>query len=77
LVYILSSLGILTPKFMRSGRRYAVVAILVISAVITPTPDMMTMTIVSIPLFVLYEVGIVVAGVVEKRKLKREAELDL
>ncbi|RWY52397.1 twin-arginine translocase subunit TatC [Mucilaginibacter gilvus] len=77
LVYILSSLGILTPKFMRSGRRYAVVAILVISAVITPTPDMMTMTIVSIPLFVLYEVGIVVAGVVEKRKLKRAAELDL
>ncbi|TFF40184.1 twin-arginine translocase subunit TatC [Mucilaginibacter psychrotolerans] len=77
LVYILSSLGILTPKFMRSGRRYAVVAILVVSAVITPTPDMMTMTIVSIPLFILYEVGIVVAGVVEKRKLKRAAELDL
>ncbi|MEO7213210.1 twin-arginine translocase subunit TatC [Mucilaginibacter sp.] len=77
LVYILSSLGILTPQFMRSGRRYAVVAILVIAAVITPTPDMMTMTIVSIPLFVLYEVGIVVAGVVEKRKLKRAAELDL
>ncbi len=77
LVYILSSLGILTPKFMKAGRRYAVVVILIISAIITPTPDMMTMTIVSIPLFILYEVGIVVAGVVEKRKLKREAELDL
>lgn len=77
LVYILSSLGILTPKFMRSGRRYAIIVILIISAVITPTPDMMTMTIVSIPLFVLYEVGIVVAGVVEKRKLKRAEELDL
>ncbi|OOQ61238.1 twin-arginine translocase subunit TatC [Mucilaginibacter pedocola] len=75
LVYILSSLGILTPKFMRSGRRYAVIVILIISAVITPTPDMMTMTIVSIPLFVLYEVGIVVAGVVERRKLAREAAL--
>lgn len=77
LVYILSSLGILTPKFMKSGRRYAIIIILIVSAVITPTPDMMTMTIVSIPLFVLYEVGIVVAGVVEKRKLKRAAELDL
>jgi sec-independent protein translocase protein TatC len=77
IVYILSSLGILTPKFMRSGRRYAIVAILIVSAVITPTPDMLTMTIVSIPLFILYEVGIVVAGVVEKRKLKRAAELDL
>jgi sec-independent protein translocase protein TatC len=75
LVYILSSLGVLTPKFMRNGRRYAVVVILIIAAVITPTPDMMTMTVVSIPLFVLYEVGIVVAGVVEKRKLEREAAL--
>lgn len=72
LVYILSSLGILTPKYMRNGRRYAIVIILIIAAVITPTPDMMTMTVVSIPLFVLYEVGIVVAGVVEKRKKARE-----
>lgn len=75
LVYILSTLGILTPQFMRSGRRYAIVAILVIAAVITPTPDMMTMGIVSLPLFVLYEVGIVVAGSVEKRKLKKHNEV--
>ncbi|RFZ82873.1 twin-arginine translocase subunit TatC [Mucilaginibacter terrenus] len=74
LVYILSSLGILTPKYMKAGRRYAVVVILIVSAIITPTPDMLTMTIVSIPLFILYEVGIVVAGVVEKRKLKRAQE---
>jgi len=75
LVYILANLGILTPKFMRAGRRYAIVAILIIAAVITPTPDMMTMMIVSLPLFVLYEVGIVVAGSVEKRKLKKHTEL--
>ncbi|TWR30646.1 twin-arginine translocase subunit TatC [Mucilaginibacter pallidiroseus] len=72
LVYILSSLGILTPAFMRSGRRYSIVIILIISAVITPTPDMMTMLVVSVPLFILYEVGIVVAGVVERRKIARE-----
>ncbi|WP_345950443.1 twin-arginine translocase subunit TatC [Mucilaginibacter sp. PAMB04274] len=75
LVYILSTLGILTPQFMRSGRRYAIVAILIIAAVITPTPDMMTMAIVSLPLFVLYEVGIVVAGSVERRKLKKHSEV--
>ncbi|GAA4329859.1 twin-arginine translocase subunit TatC [Mucilaginibacter gynuensis] len=72
IVYVLSSLGVLTAKFMKSGRRYAVVAILVVAAVITPTPDILTMTVVAIPLFLLYEVGIVVAGVVEKRKLKKE-----
>ncbi|WP_295770673.1 twin-arginine translocase subunit TatC [uncultured Mucilaginibacter sp.] len=75
IVYILSTLGILTPAFMRNGRRFAIVGILVISAVITPTPDMLTMSIVSVPLFILYEVGIVVAGVVEKRKLKRQNQL--
>lgn len=75
IVYILSSIGILTPAFMRNGRRYAIVGILIIAAVITPTPDMLTMCIVSIPLFVLYEVGIVVAGRVEKIKLKRNNKL--
>jgi sec-independent protein translocase protein TatC len=75
LIYILASLGIMTPKFMRSTRRYAIVIILVIAAVVTPTPDMLTMTVVSIPLFVLYEVSIVVAAIVEKRKLKKSDEL--
>ncbi|MBB5396813.1 MULTISPECIES: twin-arginine translocase subunit TatC [unclassified Mucilaginibacter] len=75
LVYVLSSLGILTAKFMRDTRRYAVVIILIIAAVVTPTPDMMTMTVVSIPLFILYEIGILVAGVVEKRKKARENAL--
>jgi sec-independent protein translocase protein TatC len=77
LVFILSNLGILTAKFMRDKRRYAIVIILVIAAIVTPTPDMLTMTIVSIPLFVLYEVGIVVAIYVEKRKKARRALLDL
>jgi sec-independent protein translocase protein TatC len=70
LVYILSNLGILTAKFMRETRRYAIVIILIVAAIVTPTPDMMTMTVVSIPLFGLYEVGILVAAVVEKRKLQ-------
>ncbi|WP_184546907.1 twin-arginine translocase subunit TatC [Mucilaginibacter sp. FT3.2] len=77
LVYVLSSLGILTAKFMRETRRYAIVIIMIIAAVVTPTPDMLTMTIVSIPLFGLYEVGIIVSAVVEKRKLQRQKEAGL
>jgi sec-independent protein translocase protein TatC len=77
LIYILANLGILTAKIMRSTRRYAIVIILIIAAVVTPTPDMLTMTVVSIPLFVLYEVGIIVAAIVEKRKIARAKELDL
>jgi len=75
LVYILANLGILTPKLMRSSRRYAIVIILIIAAVVTPTPDMLTMTVVAMPLFALYEVSIIVAGLVEKRKLKKSEEL--
>jgi len=75
LVYIMAYMGILTAKFMRSTRRYAVVIILIIAAVVTPTPDMLTMTVVSMPLFVLYEISIIVAALVEKRRLKRNAEI--
>jgi len=74
LIYILASLGIMTPKFMRSTRRYAIVVILIIAAVVTPTPDMLTMSVVSMPLLMLYELSIFVAAVVEKRKLKKEEE---
>ncbi|QEM06281.1 twin-arginine translocase subunit TatC [Mucilaginibacter rubeus] len=76
IVYILANLGVMTPKFMKETRRYAIVVILVIAAVVTPTPDMLTMTVVSIPLFVLYEVSIVVAGLVEKRKIKKELDFE-
>lgn len=69
-IFILSKLGIMTPKFMREGRRYAVILILVIAAIVTPTPDMMTMVVVAIPLFVLYEISILVAVRVEKRRIK-------
>ena len=72
-VYIVASLGFLTPKLMRSSRRYAVVIILIIAAIVTPTPDALTMTVVAIPLLFLYELSIFVAVVVEKRKLKKEA----
>jgi sec-independent protein translocase protein TatC len=75
LVYILSSLGILTPKFMRESRRYAIVIILIIAAVVTPTPDALTMTVVAIPLLILYELSISVAGIVQRRRKKRDEGL--
>ncbi|MGV8877601.1 MAG: twin-arginine translocase subunit TatC [Sphingobacteriaceae bacterium] len=72
LIYILSTMGIMTPKFMRETRRYAVIAILLLSAIVTPTPDMMTMLVVSLPLFILYEISIMVAAKVDKRRKRKE-----
>ncbi len=67
IVLILAKIGLVPPELMRSSRRYAVVIMLIISAVVTPTPDMQTMLIVFCPLMVLYEVSIVVAVNVEKK----------
>jgi sec-independent protein translocase protein TatC len=74
IIFILSKLGVMTPKFMRSSRRYATVVILIIAAVVTPTPDLLTMLTVSFPLFLLYEVSIYISARVERKKLKAEAE---
>ncbi len=75
IIYILASLGILSGTFMRRTRRYSVVILLIIGAIISPSPDFLTTMISTIPLFILYEVGIVVASVVEKRRNQKHEEL--
>jgi sec-independent protein translocase protein TatC len=72
LIYILVSLSILSATFMRKTRRYAIVIILIIAAIITPTPDAITMGVVAVPLLLLYEVGILVAMGVERRRAKKD-----
>lgn len=74
IVFILSKLGILTPQFMRASRRYALVVILLIAAMITPTPDIITMLTVSFPMFLLYELSIIVATRVHKRRQKEDLD---
>jgi len=76
-VYILSSLGILTPQFMRKSRRYATIIILIIAAIITPSPDALTMLVVALPLFILYEFSIFVSAMVQRRKAKEEGLMKL
>lgn len=74
IVYILSRIGLLTPQFMRSTRRYAVVVILLIAAIITPTPDIITMLTVSFPMFLLYEFSILISARVFRKLQKKELQ---
>jgi sec-independent protein translocase protein TatC len=60
-VYFLAKVGIVSAPFLRNYRRFAVVIILVIAAVITP-PDVISQLIVSIPLWLLYEISISIAA---------------
>jgi sec-independent protein translocase protein TatC len=64
--YVLTRIGIVTPKFLTTYRKYAFVAILIIAAIITPSPDWMSQTIVTIPLMILYELSIVISKRVYK-----------
>ncbi len=51
LAYVLTKIGLITPDFLKASRKYAIVIILVISAVITPSPDWSSQMLVFIPLF--------------------------
>lgn len=64
--YLFTKLGIMTPAYLRKYRKHAIVGILVLSAIITP-PDLISQVIVSIPIVILYEIGILVSARVEKR----------
>ena len=56
--WLLAKAGILKSSWMTKYRRHAIVAILIIAAIITPTADIMTLVIVSLPIWLLYEVSI-------------------
>jgi sec-independent protein translocase protein TatC len=64
---VLSAIGILTPAFMRHYRRHSIVTILILSSFITP-PDPVSMLIMSLPLFILYEASIGVSWLVNRKK---------
>jgi sec-independent protein translocase protein TatC len=74
LVYFLSKIGVLTPKFLRKYRRHSYVILLIIAAIITP-PDVLSQMIVSIPLIILFEVSIFISARVEKARKKRMDEI--
>lgn len=67
--YMLSKAGILTPELMRRYRKHAIVVILIISAIITP-PDWISQVLIALPISMLYEIGILISKIVNKRAEK-------
>jgi sec-independent protein translocase protein TatC len=67
IAYFLSRVGLLTPEFMRKNRKIAFILIVALSAIITP-PDVFSQILVSIPLYVLYEVSIGISRRVNKQR---------
>ncbi len=72
LSFFLAKIGIINAEFLKKYRRHAVIVILLVAAAITPGPDIASQIMVAIPLYLLYEVSIIVVKVTRSKKRKRE-----
>jgi sec-independent protein translocase protein TatC len=72
-IYFLTKFGIVTPEFLRKYRKHSIVIILVIAAIVTP-PDPLSQMLITIPLYLLFEISILISASVAKRKAREEAE---
>ena len=74
LVMVLAKIGIVKASFLRKYRRHAFVIILIAAAIITPSTDPFSLTIVTIPLYLLFEASIIIASRINKRQEKEQKE---
>lgn len=74
IIYFLTKLGLITPKFLREYWRYAVVIILIVAAIVTP-PDVVSQLIVAIPMLLIYEISIFISVIVYKNQQKKEQQI--
>ncbi len=73
IIYFLTKIGLVTPEILRKYRKYALVIVLILSAIITP-PDIASQVIVAIPILILYQVSIHISKVVVRNQKRKEAQ---
>ncbi len=69
-IYITTRIGLTTPQMLVSKRKYVILAIFVLAAILTP-PDVVSQVMLGVPMLLLYEVGILVSRLVKKKDLER------
>lgn len=69
IIYFLAKLGLVSAPFLRKYRKHAVIVTLVLSSVLTP-PDIMSQILLSFPIYILYEIGIIIALRVDRKRAK-------
>lgn len=73
IMVILTRLGIMRVKFMKANRKYIILIIFILAAVLTP-PDIISQTLLALPMILLFELGIILSMMVERKRLKEIAE---
>ncbi len=71
IIYFLTKIGLVTPQFLRKYRKYALVIVLILAAVITP-PDVASQVIVAIPILILYQLSIYISALVVRNQKRKE-----
>lgn len=74
LIFFLSRMGLITAKWMVKKFKYAVLVVFIIAAIITPTPDPITQSIVAVPMLALYGLSILIAFISEKKRKEKAKE---
>ncbi|WP_124980908.1 twin-arginine translocase subunit TatC [Nonlabens xiamenensis] len=74
IIYFLTKIGLATPEGLRKNRKFALVIVLIVAAVITP-PDVASQIIVAIPVLILYEISILISRIVLKKEEKRKRKI--
>jgi len=74
LIYFLTKIGVVSSRLLKRQRRYAILIIFIIAAILTPSPDAFTQILMALPLLVLYELGIILAKWAEKKKVVKHEE---
>lgn len=69
----LTKIGIVRPKFLSDVRKYAILVIFIVSAILTP-PDVVSQVLMAIPLMILYEISIIGSKIIYRKKQKEKAE---
>lgn len=72
IIYFLTKLGLVTPEFLKKYRKYALVLVLILAAIITP-PDIISQVIVAIPMIILYETSIKISQILVRKEAKKKA----
>jgi sec-independent protein translocase protein TatC len=77
ILYFLAKIGLVSSPFLVQYRKHSVLVIVIVAAVITPGPDVFSQMLVAIPLYLLYEVSIIVVKRIDKERKEKEAKAEL
>jgi len=76
IIFILARIGVVTSKWLREKRKYAIILSALIAAILTPTTDALSMMLMFVPIIVFYELGILVAWMFGKKKKEKEENIE-